>query len=101
MTAKHRLLTEAEIEDVVIQSILELGIVNVGRPGPWGNPYRIGRDGTRAECVAKHRVWFLAPAQAALRERARLELAGRRLWCPGCRDTLPCHSTVIEEVANG
>ena len=74
--------------------------VNIGRPGPYGNLYRIGPDGTREEVVAKHRRWFLAPAQADLRARAKRELRGKKLWCPGCRGTLPCHITVIEEVAN-
>lgn len=76
-----------------------MSFVNIGRPGPYGNPFVVGRDGTREEVVDKHRAWFLAPQQAALRARARLELAGRGLWCPGCRGTLPCHKTVLEEIA--
>ena len=28
--------------------------VYVGRPSPWGNPFVIGRDGTREEVVAKY-----------------------------------------------
>jgi len=81
-------------------------IVNIGRPGPYGNRYIIGRHGTLKQCVEAHKVWFHAPEQAALRERARQELRGKTLangllWCPGCRGTLPCHGTVIEEVANG
>jgi len=77
-----------------------LRLVNVGRPGPWGNRFIVGRDGTRAEVVAKHRAWFFAPEQAELRKRAKRELRGGVLWCPGCRGTLPCHKTVLEEVAN-
>jgi hypothetical protein len=30
----------------------------VGRPSPWGNPYVIGRDGTRAEVIELYRVWI-------------------------------------------
>ena len=74
---------------------------NIGRPGPYGNPFIIGRDGTRAEVVAKHRAWFLSQEQQSLRSRARRELTGKRLWCPGCRGTLPCHKTVIEEEIKG
>lgn len=28
-----------------------LDAVNVARPGPWGNPFVVGRDGARADCV--------------------------------------------------
>ncbi|MBI4029417.1 MAG: DUF4326 domain-containing protein [Candidatus Blackburnbacteria bacterium] len=85
--------------------MLKKQIVNIGRPGPWGNQFKIGRDGTREECVAKHWVWFLAPEQAPLRARARKELRGKTianglLWCPGCRGTKPCHWEIVEEVAN-
>ena len=75
--------------------------VNIGRPGPWGNPFVVGRDGTRAEVVEKHRAWWNAPEQEPLRERARRDLDGKGLFCPGCRGTLPCHKTVIEETLRG
>lgn len=78
-------------------------LVSVGRPGPWGNPFKIGRDGTREGVVAKHREWFLAPENAWRRELARQKLAGiplELLWCPGCKGTLPCHKVVVWEVAN-
>ena len=71
--------------------------VNVGRPGPWGNPYQVGRDGSRLDVVTRHREWWYGPDQAPLRARAVAELTGKLLWCPGCRGTLPCHKTVIEE----
>jgi len=73
---------------------------NIGRPGIYGNPFVIGRDGSRAEVVRRHREWFLAPEQQSLRVKARLELQGKVLWCPGCRGTVPCHKVVIEEVVN-
>jgi hypothetical protein len=31
-------------------------VVNVTRPGICGNPFVIGKHGTRAECIAKHRI---------------------------------------------
>jgi len=31
--------------------------VYVGRPSPWGNPFVIGRDGTREEVIAKYAAW--------------------------------------------
>jgi hypothetical protein len=30
----------------------------VGRPSPLGNPWVIGRDGTREEVLAKYRAWL-------------------------------------------
>ena len=72
--------------------------INIGRPSVFGNPFHIGRDGTREEVVAKHREWFLAPEQEWIRRLARELPPGSETWCPGCRGTLPCHKTVIEEV---
>ncbi len=70
--------------------------IYIGRPGPWGNPFRVGRDGTRADVIAKHRAWFLQ--QPALIERARRELRGKTLgcWCAPAA----CHGDVLAEVAN-
>jgi hypothetical protein len=30
--------------------------VYIGRPSKWGNPFQIGRDGTRDEVIAKYRA---------------------------------------------
>ncbi len=75
-------------------------VVNVGRPGPFGNPFRVGHDGTLEEVVCKHKKWFMSPEQFLLRLRAKKELCGKTLYCPGCRGKLPCHKTILEEVAN-
>lgn len=72
------------------------GPVYIGRPSEWGNPFEVGRDGTREEVIQKHREWFLD--QPELVARARRELRGRDLlcWCAPRR----CHGDVILEVAN-
>lgn len=33
--------------------------VSVTRPGKWGNPFKVGIDGTAAECVKKYRNYIL------------------------------------------
>ncbi len=50
----------------------------IGRGSPWGNPFVIGRDGTRAEVIAKYDAWFDTQPQLI----ARLpELRGCDLVC--------------------
>jgi hypothetical protein len=69
--------------------------VNVGRPSEWGNPFKLGRDGTRADVIAKYRAWIVQqPALMA----ALPELRGRNLvcWCA----PKPCHADVLLELAN-
>ena len=71
--------------------------VGRGRGSTWGNPFEIGKDGDRAEVVAKHREWFYA--QPELVARARRELRGRDLVC-FCAPAL-CHADTLAEAANG
>jgi hypothetical protein len=54
--------------------------IYIGRPGKWGNPFVIGRDGSRAEVIAKYRAWVLNQPQLM---GALGELRGRDLvcWC--------------------
>ena len=72
------------------------GAVHIGRPSKWGNPFVIGRHGTRDDVIAKHREWLLA--QPALIEAAKRELAGHDLVC-FCAPK-KCHGDVLLEVAN-
>lgn len=69
--------------------------VYIGRPGPWGNPFVIGKDGDRAQVIAKYRAWLLA--RPSLVARARAELRGKTLgcWCA----PQACHGQVLAEVA--
>jgi len=71
--------------------------VYIGRPSLWGNPYRIGRDGTRAAVLAKFRVYLRD--DPALQARARHELSGQRLGCY-CAP-LPCHGDLLAALVNG
>ncbi len=66
----------------------------IGRPSKCGNPFVIGRDGSRTEVIAKYRAWIVA--QPALMN-ALDELRGRDLicWCA----PLACHGDVLVELA--
>lgn len=71
------------------------GAIYVGRPSIWGNPFAIGRDGTRNEVIAKHRAWLLNNPKLL----ARLsDLKGHDLvcWCA----PLNCHADTLLELAN-
>jgi hypothetical protein len=56
--------------------------VYVGRPTKWGNPFRIGVDGSREGVIAKYREWL----NGKLREDPGFlePLRGKDLacWCP-------------------
>jgi len=78
-----------------------LPAVNVARPGPWGNRYRIGPM-TREEAVKAHREWLCevlaAPSYGTARE-ALAHLRGHNLAC-WCALTDPCHADTLLELAN-
>lgn len=71
------------------------GAVYIGRPGKWGNPFVIGRDGSRDEVIAKYRAWLLGNERLMA---ALPELRGKDLvcWCAPA----PCHGDVLIELAN-
>ena len=69
--------------------------VYVGRPSKWGNPFSIGKDGTRDQVITAYIAWF------ALNKKLHLDLSelnGKDLvcWCA----PLPCHADVLLELAN-
>jgi hypothetical protein len=69
--------------------------VYVGRPGKWGNPFVIGRDGTRDDVIAKYRAWIMAQP---LLLAALPELRGKHLVCWCAPEA--CHADVLIELAN-
>ena len=80
--------------------------VYIGRPGrglsgPFGNPFKIGRDGTREECLKKYGVYFYEKVNKdpGFRE-AVFGLKGKVLGCfcrppGGFKGQLLCHGQVI------
>lgn len=85
------------------------GAVYVGRPGPWGNPYKIGAPHpehgwpmSREEAVALYRKLWEGdePSAEGARDHIRTCLRGRDLVC-WCRIGLACHADVLLEIANG
>jgi hypothetical protein len=76
--------------------------VYIGRGSEWGNPYRIGTDGTREEVIAKFRRDLLEGlTHPDTRGKLRLairKLRGKRLGCY-CAPR-PCHGDVLAEFAD-
>jgi len=69
----------------------------VGRPGPFGNPFVIGRDGDRAEVIDKYRN--LLKSNRRLHEQVLAELPGQILVCH-CTLAEACHADVLLEILN-
>ncbi len=77
------------------------GQAYVGRPSVLGNPFVVGRDGSRNELIAQYRRWLGARLQEAnspqAHELSRLlaRAAAGELellcWC----HPLPCHAEVV------
>lgn len=68
--------------------------VMVGRPSKWGNPFVIGRDGTREEVIEKYRKYAIGKG---LDKAAKKELKGKVLACY-CKP-LACHGDLLVEWA--
>lgn len=75
--------------------------VTVTRPGKYGNPYRVGRDGTPEECVeAFAQMMKQELAAGSLKFRVMMaELRGKDLAC-FCALDAPCHADVLLRLAN-
>lgn len=67
--------------------------VYIGRPSKWGNPFSIGKDGTREEVIAKYKIYILQKP-ALLKDLH--ELKGKILGC-WCKP-LECHGDVLIEL---
>ncbi len=73
--------------------------VFIGRPGPFGNPFRIGKDGTREEVIEKFRRYFYRRMRNSATFVAKVcALRGKRCGC-FCKPHA-CHGDVIAEWVN-
>lgn len=68
--------------------------VYIGRGGYWGNPFKVGRDGTREEVIEKFREYG---EEKGLKTEA-YKLRGKYLGC-FCKP-LACHGDVLAEWAD-
>jgi len=75
------------------------------QPTGWGNPFRVGKDGSREEVMAKFVEWI--QTQPQLLERVP-ELRGKVLgcWCAPAEGLSPtldgviCHGQILAALAN-
>lgn len=66
--------------------------VYIGRPGKWGNPFSIGKDGTREEVIEKYKDWVMN--QPSLIKSIMIgELKDKTLGC-WCKPNA-CHGDVL------
>lgn len=80
----------------------------IGRGSPLGNPYRIGRDGTREEVIVKFSQWIVQKINAGdpdiINELGRLEELtitnqGLTLLCYCAPEK--CHGEIIRAILDG
>ena len=69
--------------------------IYIGRGSKWGNPFIIGRDGTREEVIEKYCYWILEQPHLLA---ALDELKGHDLVC-FCFPKM-CHGFVLRELVN-
>lgn len=67
--------------------------IYIGRPSKWGNPFTIGKDGTRDEVIQKYREWIKTQPQLL---NSLYELKGKVLGC-WCYPKA-CHGDVLVEL---
>lgn len=70
--------------------------VYIGRPSKWGNPFSIGKDGSREEVISKYEEWIKTQDDLMSDiEELRWKILG--CWC----SPKPCHGDVLARIANG
>ena len=70
--------------------------IYVGRPSWWGNPYRIGRDGTREEVIEKFRQYAIKKLEVTPDWLDKLRGKDLICWCA----PKSCHADILLELAN-
>ena len=72
--------------------------VRIDRTTRWGNPFVIGRDGTRSEVIAKYRVWLwrqIESGKIKIDDLAPLHGQTLACWCA----PRACHGDVLADAA--
>lgn len=69
--------------------------VYIGRPSKWGNPFSIGKDGTRKEVIKKYEKYILKNKKL-LNDLHELEDKVLGCWCK----PKACHGDVLVKLVN-
>lgn len=65
--------------------------VYIGRPSKWGNPFLVGKHGTREEVISKYEMHIMSrPDLIRDLEELRDKVLG--CWCK----PLPCHGDILK-----
>jgi len=67
--------------------------VYIGRPSKWGNPFEIGKDGSREEVIEKYKNYILNKPELL---KCLNELDGKVLGC-FCKPN-SCHGDILIEL---
>lgn len=68
--------------------------VYIGRPSLWGNPFEIGKDGTREEVIEKYRDSIDNNMRLLIKSTLQGKVLG--CWCA----PKGCHGDILLEIAN-
>lgn len=76
------------------------GVEYIGRGSIFGNPYMIGKDGTRDIVIKKYTEWFYEKIQELSFHKSVLNLKDKTLGCycrpsDGFQGQLLCHGQII------
>lgn len=68
--------------------------IYIGRPSKWGNPFEIGKYGTREDVILKYKLWLNTQPKLLIDVK---ELKGKTLgcWC----SPKPCHGEILKELS--
>lgn len=69
--------------------------VYIGRPSPFGNPFKLGADRDRYECIARYESYVRDNPE--LMARIKRELRGKVLGC-WCAPKM-CHGDVLVKIS--
>lgn len=68
--------------------------VYIGRPSPFGNPYKIGKGQTREEVIAAYEVYFTVKVEKDADFKRQVEALKDKVLGCYCKPA-PCHGDVI------
>lgn len=77
---------------------IPIGSVYIGRGSPWGNPFVIGKDGTRDQVCDEYPLYLwnqIRTGNITMQQLADLHNKDLVCFCAPCR----CHGETIEKAA--